>query len=237
MSEQIKNLFSSISPTYDGLNHLLSLNTDRRWRKRTIGQISLPKEKPVKALDLCAGTLDLSFEFLKQFPQGRVWAVDFSYDMLANGLSKVGASASSGRPSHHRLHAICADGLSMPFPSGHFDVVFCGFGFRNFDDQEKALREIHRVLKPNGRLLILEFFRPINPITRIFHHTNGNFVLPLVGGLISGRKEAYRYLHRSIADFYSLEECKELLQNSGFTATHSRNFSMGISSLLVGEKK
>ena len=231
MSEQIKNLFSSISPTYDRANHLLSLNSDRRWRRKTIGQIRFPKEKPVAALDLCAGTLDLSLEFLRQYPAGKVWALDFSTNMLAQGAAKTNGNLGK------RIHLVCADGLNMPFPSGYFDAVFCGFGFRNFDDQTTALKEINRVLKPNGQLLILEFFRPTTIRAQIFHHTYGNFILPLVGGLISGRKEAYRYLHRSIADFYSLEECKELFKNSGFTATFSKNFSMGISSLIVGEKK
>ncbi|MBI4410978.1 MAG: ubiquinone/menaquinone biosynthesis methyltransferase [Deltaproteobacteria bacterium] len=242
MSEQIKNLFSSISPTYDGLNHLLSLNTDRRWRKRTIGQISFSKERPVAALDLCAGTLDLSLEFLRQYPAGKVWAVDFSHDMLKHGLTKVRAHSPNegplrgSAPLQKRIHAICADGLQMPFPTEFFDVVFCGFGFRNFDDQTAALKEIHRVLKPDGQLLILEFFRPTNSLTRIFHNTYGNFILPLIGGLISGRKEAYRYLHRSIADFYSLEECKKLFEHAGFTIANAKNFSMGVCSLIVGKK-
>ncbi|MBI2340761.1 MAG: bifunctional demethylmenaquinone methyltransferase/2-methoxy-6-polyprenyl-1,4-benzoquinol methylase UbiE [Deltaproteobacteria bacterium] len=235
MSESIKSLFSSISPTYDRANHLLSLNADRRWRRKTIRKIGGDKTRSFKALDLCAGTLDLSIEFLERFPRGEVWALDFSQKMLEHGMAKIRANGPKG-PLQHRLHTVCADGLNMPFSTGQFDVVFCGFGFRNFDDRKTALKEIHRVLKPEGQLLILEFFRPTNFITRLFHKTYGNFVLPLAGGLISGRKEAYRYLHRSIADFYSLEECKELFRQSGFETTEAKNFSLGVCSLIAGKK-
>jgi len=229
MSEEIKELFSSISPTYDRLNHLLSFNADKRWRKETINRIGRDRTESIKALDLCAGTMDLSLGFLNEFPNGQVYALDFSHPMLEHGLAKA-------NNLRERIHPICADGLKLPLPSNCVDVVFCGFGFRNLDNKEKGLKEIHRVLKPKGRVLLLEFFRPTKLSTKIFHTTYGNVVLPTVGRLISKNTGAYRYLHNSISEFYSVDECKDLMKESGFIPKFSKDFLFGISSLLIGEK-
>ena len=229
MSESIRNLFTEISPTYDRLNHLLSFNIDKRWRRKTIEEIR-NRKTPLKALDLCAGTLDLSREFLRQFPTSNVQAVDFSQGMLDQGMKKLSPE------EREKIQTICADALSLPFPDGTFDVVFCGYGFRNLDNQETALHEIRRVLKPGGQLLILEFFKPTNWFTKLFHSTYGHFMLPTVGGLISRQSHAYRYLHESISRFYTLNECKIMFNNHMFKSLNHKNFFNGVSSLISAIK-
>lgn len=230
MSQQIQELFTAISPTYDRLNHLLSFNIDKRWRKKTIGEIRAGRDRPLQALDLCAGTLDLSREFLRQFPEGNVTAVDFSQAMLDEGTKKLTPKEKT------KIKTVCADALSLPFPDASFDVVYCGYGFRNLDDQDKGLREIWRVLKPGGQILILEFFRPTKWFTKFFHNTYGNFMLPTIGGLVSKRTSAYRYLHESISRFYTLNECEKLLKKHIFNNISSMNFFNGVSSLITGVK-
>jgi demethylmenaquinone methyltransferase/2-methoxy-6-polyprenyl-1,4-benzoquinol methylase len=229
MSEEVKQLFTSISSTYDLLNHVMSFQVDKNWRKKTIACIQ-GGQNIIKALDLCAGTLDLSLEFLKQFPQSMVTAVDFSHAMLEHGLPKI--------PEHQKnqISIVCADALHLPFDSACFDVIFCGYGFRNLDDQEAGVKEIKRVLKPGGQVLILEFFRPESILSRLFHFTYGRFLIPLIGGLISKSRQAYQYLHDSISRFYSLSECRQLFLNEGFQIQTSRHFMRGISSLIVATK-
>lgn len=229
MSEQIKELFSSISPTYDRLNHLLSFNLDKRWRKKTIQSIRADEKQPLLALDLCAGTFDLSLAFLKRFSNGQVVSVDFSHGMLKAGLPKIECQAD-------RIQPVCADALKLPFPDQKFDVVFCGYGFRNLDDQEKGLAEIHRVLKPNGQLLILEFFKPQKIGTKIFHHTYGRFVLPGLGQLVAKSRDAYTYLYHSISEFYTLDECKNMFLKQGFNNVESMDFFMDVSNLISGRR-
>ena len=230
MSEEVKQLFTNISSTYDCLNHVMSFQVDKNWRKKTISRIHSNPNSPLKALDLCAGTLDLSLEFLRQFSTSHVTAVDFSFSMLQNGLHKI--------PSHQKeqVSIICADALHLPFADGSFDLIFCGYGFRNLDNQEAGLQEMKRVLKPGGQVLILDFFRPEGFLSRLFHFTYGRFLIPLIGGLISKSRKAYQYLHDSISNFYSLNECRDLFLAQGFLVIESRHFMRGISSLIVATK-
>lgn len=229
MSEQIKELFSTISPTYDRLNHLLSFNLDKRWRKQTIQTIRASENAPLLALDLCAGTFDLSLAFLERFRQSKVISADFSHGMLKAGLNKI-------KPHSNRIFPVCGDALKLPFPDQSFDVVFCGYGFRNLDDPAKGLAEIHRVLKPGGQILILEFFRPQKLATRVFHHTYGRWVLPNVGHLISKSRSAYLYLHDSISRFYTLNECEKAFEKQGFNEILSKRFFMGVTHLVSGRR-
>ncbi len=230
MSQKIKNLFDQISPTYDRLNHLLSFGIDRSWRRKTLSDVSPDKQLALTALDLCAGTLDLSIEFLKLYPQSKVVALDFSHSMLKRGLEKI--------PQHvrDRIDLVCADGLKLPFKKEEFDVVLCAYGMRNLDNNELGLKEIRSVLKPGGKILILDFFRPRKRSTKIFHQTYGKFWLPLMGGVVSGNRKAYCYLHESVKKYYSPEEYQKLMMQCGFTVLPGRDFLWGISSLAIGVK-
>lgn len=227
MSQVIQELFNNISPHYDRLNHFLSFNRDKSWRRKTIDAIAFPKDQPIKALDLCAGTLDLSLLFLKHFPQAQVVAADFSQAMLDVGLAKVTP------PDKERFTTVCADALNLPFEPASFDVLFCGFGFRNLDDPRRGLSEMKRVLKPGGQLLILEFFKPANAFTRFFDDTYSHFVIPALGSAISRNREAYEHLRDSIRRFFTRDECCRALAEAGFQNIKARSFTMGICSLIT----
>lgn len=230
MSEKVQNLFSDISKKYDFLNHVLSLNIDKSWRKKTISSIKSDKNSKIKVLDLCAGTLDLSIEFLKQFPQGKIISADFAHPMLVEGLNKILPQ------DKERIQIICADALNLPLAENSIDAIFCGFGYRNLDDQEAGLKEMKRVLKPGGQLLILEFFKPTTMMSRFFHSTYNNILMPTMGKFIANNKEAYEYLRDSISNFETIEETKTLMQNQNFKKVEIKHFLFRISSLISGVK-
>lgn len=227
MSEQIKQLFSGISPTYDKLNHLLSFNIDKGWRKKSVDKITGFSENDTPlALDLCAGTLDFTVAFKQKFSKAQVVSLDFSHPMLALGQHKIADNDFS------QVSLICGDALKLPFADNTFDVLFCGYGFRNLDNSKAGLQEISRVLKPGGQLLILEFFKPESLASKTFHATYGKYLLPWVGGLISKQKKAYDYLYSSINSFLSISQCENLLKDCGFSQTRTHSFLMDVSHLV-----
>lgn len=227
MSEAVQKLFTEISPTYDKLNHVLSLNIDKSWRKQTIGTINKERHATFTALDLCAGTHDLGLECLTQFPKSKIIAADFSFGMLASGQHKIAGKA---------ITPVCADGLNLPFADQSFDVVFCGFGMRNLDDKTRGLSEIHRVLKPDGQILILEFFKPDSFLSRVFNKTYAEHILPRIGKLISGNQAAYEYLRDSIRGFLTTSEFSQLMSQTGFHHVNTQDFVFGIASCVSGTK-
>lgn len=231
MSETVKSLFTSISPTYDRLNHVLSFNIDKIWRKKTITWIEKPKNACFQVLDLCAGTFDLSLECLKQFPNCHIMAADFSQGMLNAGMIKIAAQKLKGK-----IVPVCADALNLPFSDNSMDAIVCGYGFRNFDNAEKGLREANRVLKKGGQLLVLDFFKPNSVPAKIFHKTYAKFVIPTLGKLISGHQSAYEYLKNSIQGFLTVAEFKSLLNRNNFTTLKSKDFIFAISSVVSATK-
>lgn len=231
VSEAVKNLFTDISPTYDQLNHFLSFNIDRLWRKKSIALIKKQKNETFSALDVCAGTHDFGIECLKRFPRAQITGLDFSSGMLASGtqkLKKLGLE--------NRIKPLCGDALHMPFPNESFDVVFCGYGVRNFDDAGRGLQEIERVLKPGGQVLILEFFKPTTFTAKIFHKTYASFIIPLVGKMISGHPQAYAYLRDSISKFISINDFSSLMAKTLYQNITHHDFFMNISSCVSAFK-
>lgn len=223
----VRELFGNISGTYDLLNRVLSFGADQRWRKR--GVRLLPHGKGLRVLDLAAGTLDLSLQYLNR-GEGEVYGVDFSMPMLLTGHMKVSPTLDP------RLHLVCGDGLRLPFPEIFFDAAMCGWGVRNFSDPAAALQEIRRVLKPSAPFLILEFFRPVKPVSKIFSQTYGRYVMPAVGRWLSKNNDAYEYLHRSIQKFFSRGEYENLLKENGFRIQHSKDLSGGVNSLILATR-
>jgi demethylmenaquinone methyltransferase/2-methoxy-6-polyprenyl-1,4-benzoquinol methylase len=225
----VRDKFASISNRYDFLNSLLSLKVDSYWRWVTTREL---KEFPEGAvLDLCAGTLPLALELTRQASKRTVVAVDFCEDMLRSGLKSLPLD-----DRRNRIGAVCGDGEEIPAATEKFWGVTVAFGVRNLANTAKGLTEMHRVLKPGGKLLILEFSRPSNAIFKPIYSFYLNRVLPKVAGLVSGDKEAYEYLARSIAEFYEPEELLTMIRKAGFSRQYYRPLTMGIVTVYVGIK-
>lgn len=225
----VRDKFASISKDYDFLNSLLSMKVDLYWRWVTTREL---KEFPEGAiLDLCAGTLPLSLELTRQAPARNVVAIDFCEDMLLSGLKTL-----PDDERRDRITAVCGDGEEIPAASEKFWGVTVAFGVRNLARTEKGLVEMWRVLKPGGKLLILEFSRPRNPFFKPIYNFYLNKVLPKIAGLVSGDKEAYEYLASSIAKFYEPEELLAMMKVAGFSRQYCRPLTMGIVTLYIGVK-
>lgn len=227
----VRAMFAEIAPSYDRLNHLLSLNIDKRWRRFTIGKLRDILQRPnVLALDLCCGTADLTLELE---PYARVIGCDFCHPMLVIGNEKI-----ADRPALRRQPLLTeGNAMQLPFADQSFDVVTIAFGLRNLERVDVGLAEILRVLKPGGRAAILEFSRPVLPIFRqlfefYFHH-----ILPRIGGLISGSTTAYTYLPKSVGNFPDQKRLAALMKEIGFSAVRYHNLSAGIAALHLGERK
>ena len=225
----VREKFASISKRYDLLNSLLSLQIDRYWRWRTI---RLLREFPGGwVLDLCAGTLPLSLELTRQAKYRKVLAVDFCEDML-----RAGATALPDDGRRPRIFPVCGDGEVIPAPNDAFWGCTVAFGVRNLSRTLQGLQEMHRILRPSGKLLILEFSRPTNPIIKPIYSLYLNRILPAVAGMISGDKEAYEYLASSIAAFYEPADLMALMREAGFAEVSRIPLTFGIVSIYVGVK-
>jgi ubiquinone/menaquinone biosynthesis methyltransferase len=225
MSAHIRKMFDGIAPTYDALNRALSLGIDQAWRRRAVAALGDLRGR--KILDLCAGTLDLAV--IAARAGARVTATDFSPEMLARGRRK--AAAAGVALDEVRL----ADAQALPFADGAFGGALCGFGLRNLDDPARALAEWRRVLAPGARLVVLDFFRPRRALTRVVQALYNRRVLPLVGGLVSGDRDAYRYLARSIERFATREEIERLAVAAGFARARGADLTAGVAALVIAE--
>jgi len=225
----VREKFSAISPRYDLLNSLLSMQIDRYWRWRTTRLLQEFPAGPV--LDLCAGTLPLSLELTRQARQRLVMAVDFCEDML-----RAGVRALPDDDRKPRIFPVCGDGEQIPAPTDTFWGCTVAFGVRNLARTQQGLNEMYRVLQPTGKLLILEFSRPSNVVVKPVYNFYLNKVLPAVAGMVSGDKEAYEYLASSIAAFYEPEELLAMMRKAGFSHVERRPMTFGIVSIYVGVK-
>src|SRR5262245_66057662 len=209
-------MFDRIAPTYDVLNHLLSANVDKAWRARTVARLALTGRERV--LDACTGTGDLAVALL-QGGAREVVGTDFAPKMIERAKAKAG----------ERATFLVADTTRLPFPDASFDAATVGFGVRNLEDMDAGFRELCRVLRPGGRLAVLEFSRPPNPIVRGGYHLYFMLALPLIGNLLSGGAEnAYAYLPRSVLAFPSPPVLAERLRGAGFATVDFTPLTLGI---------
>ncbi|MBI4469437.1 MAG: bifunctional demethylmenaquinone methyltransferase/2-methoxy-6-polyprenyl-1,4-benzoquinol methylase UbiE [Acidobacteria bacterium] len=224
---QIREMFSRIAPRYDLLNHLLSLNIDRHWRRVTVGLLAPVLARPeAKVLDVCCGTADLALA-LGRRARARIIGVDFSHPMLVTARRKA--------ERHERNVGLAeGDALRLPFSESEFDAVTIAFGLRNLVDREAGLNELHRMLKPRGSVAILEFSQPAFPLFRQLFGLYFQFILPRIGGAISGSRPAYEYLHDTVQAFPSPASLVRMMQSTGFSEVHYRTLSGGIAALHLG---
>ena len=215
----VRRMFAGVAPRYDLLNRVLSLGIDRRWRRDVVSGLKLKPSDRV--LDLCCGTGDLALELA---PHARCLACDFTWEMLTRAKAKSTRAGQAGQA----LHLAAAAALRLPFAAHQFDAATVGFGVRNLEDLAAGLREFRRVLRANGPLVILEFSQPTHPLLRLPYQAYLHGLLPLIGRMVSTRKEAYRYLAESIAGFPNPETLSAILAAEGFRNIHYRRLTGGI---------
>lgn len=214
----VKQMFTSIAPRYDLLNHVLSLNIDKWWRRRAVRRLWWERVPDGRYLDACAGTLDLAAELATRDGfAGQVVGADFVVPMLALGTGKAA-----------RVRPVGADTLAMPFPDGQFDGATVGFGVRNLADLDEGLRELRRMLKPGARLVILEFATPrvwpVRPLYLFYFRR----VLPWIGRTVSKHRDAYTYLPASVLRFPEPDALAEKMRVAGFGDVGYERLTLGI---------
>lgn len=226
MSKEVQHMFASIAPAYDRTNSVLSLGIHHLWRKATVKESRAISGMSV--LDCATGTGDLAFEFKKAVgDKGRVLGTDFCPEMMETGPSKS---------EKMKLHVDfeVADAMNLPYPDAIFDIASISFGIRNVDDVSIALSEMARVVKPGGRVMILEFGQP-KGIIGIIYNLYSRYIIPFIGGLLTGNKEAYAYLPRTAAVFPCREDFLSLMTNTGRYSTVSyKELTFGIAFLYSG---
>ncbi len=224
----VRSMFGAIAPTYDLLNRILSFGVDVGWRRKMVAKLPTGK---TRMLDLACGTGDVAIEIMHYRPQAQVFGGDITIPMLKAGVPKI--------VKHRMEDAICFQALSaeeLPYRDESFDAATIAFGIRNVSRREVGLAEMARVLKPGGRVLILDFSLPRNAFVRFFYGMYFHRVLPLLGGIVSGNMEAYKYLPRSVEGFPPRERFAEMMGEAGFGEVRYTDFTCGIATLYEGVK-
>lgn len=227
--EQMRQMFNRIAPSYDRLNHIMSMNIDRSWRKRGVDLVCSNKTRRI--LDLATGTADLAIYLAERMPEVQVVGVDISEAMLQVGAEKVAKAGLSDRVTLTE-----GDARALPFADASFEVVTVAFGVRNFSELPLCLQEMHRVLCDGGRVMILELSTPKNPLVRWCYELYAFRFLPWIGGLIAHDKPAYRYLPASIKAFHKPERVVDLMREAGFRAACSESKCLGIAHIYTAQK-
>jgi demethylmenaquinone methyltransferase/2-methoxy-6-polyprenyl-1,4-benzoquinol methylase len=227
--EQVATMFNNISKTYDFLNHFLSLGIDIIWRKKAIGE--LKKDNPQLILDVATGTGDLAFESLKILNPTKIIGVDISQGMLAIADEKI-----AKRKLSHKFEVRLGDSEKLLFDDNTFDAVTVAYGVRNFENLEKGLSDMHRVLKPGGKVVILEFSKPkVFPVKQLYNFYFQS-ITPAVGKIFSKDNSAYKYLPESVAAFPDGKDFIALMESVGYRNTKNRPLAFGICSIYTGSK-
>lgn len=225
----VRQMFDNIAPRYDLLNRLLSFGIDRRWRRFAVAQLQVPEGGRV--LDIATGTCDVALEVARTTHESvTIVGEDFTQGMLVHGQEKLNNS-----PLGERILLVNAPCESIPHPDATFDAITIAFGIRNVVDRQEGLNEMFRVLKPGGRVVILEFSTPRSRLFRNLYYFYFRRMLPAIGGLISQRS-AYQYLPDSVLEFPSQEKFKEMMSKAGFASLRYHDLTFGISTAYVGDK-
>ena len=227
--EEVQQMFDNIAPTYDKLNHILSLSIDKMWRRRVVRKVR--RMKPEKIMDLATGTGDLAIKLAQVMPKAKIMGVDLSENMLAVAAEKV---RRKGLDDHIALYQGDAENLEVA--DGVLDVVTVAFGVRNFGNLEKGLSEIMRSLRSGGHIVVLEFSTPRNFLVRKCYQFYSNHIMKPVGGLVSKDRKAYDYLPDSIVEFPDRERFLEIMGRTGFVECRRYSQSLGIAQIYIGRK-
>lgn len=225
-ADQVREVFDSVAPKYDLLNDLLSLGLHRYWKRRCIASTEVKDGQ--KVLDIASGTCDLAIALARQAGAGNVVATDINHEMLAIGAQRL-------RQAGFPCPVVEADAEKLPFPSNTFDVITVSFGIRNMTHKDRALSEMLRVLRPGGRLLVLEFSRCSTWLKPVYDFYSFHF-MPWAGGVIAGDKESYLYLAESIRMHPDQPTFADMMKVAGFEQVSWTNMTFGICALHIGFK-
>jgi demethylmenaquinone methyltransferase/2-methoxy-6-polyprenyl-1,4-benzoquinol methylase len=225
-SAWVRGMFGRIAPRYDLLNHLLSMNIDRYWRARTVSSVAKILAAPgAQVLDVCCGTGDLTFALQARSQSADVFGSDFCHPML---------EMAKGKAANAKLFE--ADALQLPLGDASLHLVSTAFGFRNLTNYHSGLLELRRILKPGGTLAILEFSTPPNPLLASAYDFYSRAVLPAIGGMISGSKDAYTYLPESVRKFPDADGLANQMRDAGFVNVRFERMTFGIVALHLGDR-
>ena len=228
-SEMVRGMFNDIAPTYDRLNHILSLDIDRLWRRRVVRTL---RRKGVKhILDMATGTGDLAIDIARKIPQTTIFAADFSSEMLAVARQKIERLGLTERITLEECNA-----ENIPLPDKAVEAATVAFGVRNFEHQKEALTEMMRTIKKGGHLIVLEFSNPKCALVRGLYRLYSHYVLPTIGRIVSRHKSAYTYLPDSIDKFATPEEFVALLHEVGFRNIERHSQSFGIAQIYIAQR-
>ena len=228
-SEMVRGMFNDIAPTYDRLNHILSLDIDRLWRRRVVRILRCKGVKHI--LDMATGTGDLAIDIARKIPQTTIFAADFSSEMLAVARQKIERLGLTERITLEECNA-----ENIPLSDGAVEAATVAFGVRNFEHQKEALTEMKRTIKEGGYLIVLEFSNPKCALVRGLYRLYSHYVLPTIGRLVSRHNSAYTYLPDSIDKFATPEEFVALLQEVGFRNIERRSQSFGIAQIYIAQR-
>jgi demethylmenaquinone methyltransferase/2-methoxy-6-polyprenyl-1,4-benzoquinol methylase len=227
--QQVAEMFNKIAHRYDFLNHLLSGGIDRRWRKKAIGELSGIKPKTI--LDVATGTADMPVMLLKLLSPDKVIGIDISQGMLEIGRKKI-----SKLKLTDKINLQTGDAENIFFSNASFFAVTVAFGVRNFQNLEKGLAEMYRILKPEGKLVILEFSKPDKGYFLPFYKIYLRLIAPRIGKIVSGSFDAYKYLNASVNAFPEGDAFIEILKKTGYRNTYFKKLSLGICTIYCGSK-
>ena len=227
--EQVKRMFDSLACRYDLLNRVLSIGIDKGWRKKAIGL--LKKDNPQWILDVASGTGDMAIMSAKMLKPAKITGIDISAQMLAVGKNKI---EKEGLTQIIQLQT--GDSETINFPQDTFDAITVAFGVRNFETLEDGLKEMMRVLKPGGQLVVLEFSKPKNMVIRKLYNLYMGLVAPQMAGLFSQNKKAYKSLNESAKAFPDRQQFIDILKKIGYSATSYKTLSLGICCIYSGRK-
>lgn len=227
--EQVREMFDSIAPAYDFMNRAMTMGIDKLWRRKAATLVA--RSHPASILDIATGTGDMAIRLARRVTSATVTGVDLSQGMIDIGRVKVESANLEGR-----VKLLQGDSLDLPFDDNAFDAVTVAYGVRNFQDIVAGYREICRVLKPGGRIVVLELSTPRNPLVKPFYKLYTRCIIPAVGRMVSHDVRAYTYLPESIAAVAQGKEMLALMQRAGFTDTAWRPMTMGVCSLYSAVK-
>lgn len=227
--EMVRGMFNDIAPTYDRLNHILSLDIDKLWRKRVVRTVRKLGAKQI--MDMATGTGDLAIALVKGIEGATIYGADFSSEMLAVAKQKIDALGLSERITLTECNA-----ENIPLADEAVDAATVAFGVRNFEHQREALTEIKRTIRKGGHLVVLEFSNPKCALVRWFYRLYSHYILPAIGRIVSKHSTAYTYLPESIDQFASPEQFTALLEEVGFDSIVRKSQSLGIAHIYVAHK-